>query len=1007
MASSYTDIGTELMATGENAGVWGTKTNTNLQILEEAINGYVSQALTSGGTVTLTYTDGSVGDVARHAVIALTGSLSGNAVVEVPANEKIWIIDNQSTNAYTVTVRVNGQSGVTWGTSDKGTKILYANGTDVVDTNIGGGVGGHDLNGEELILDADADTSITADTDDQIDIKIAGADDFQFTANTFTAQSGSTIAAQALTTTTITASGIVKTDDTTEATSTTDGSLQTDGGLSVAKDAVIGDDLKLLSDSAVLSFGADSDVTVTHDPDDGLFLKSAATGDDNPFLLTLQTGETDIAANDILGAINFQAPDEGTGTDAILVAAGIEAVSEGDFSSSSNATKLSFKTGASEAASEKMSLSSGGNLTISGDLTVSGDDITMGTNTAGNLLVADGTNFNSIAAGSLSEISTVAGDDVLLAVDTSGGGLKKITRSTLTAGLVSGSEISNVVEDTSPQLGANLDTNSHNILIDDAHFIGDENGNEQIIFQTTGSAVNQFDITNAASGGAPLLSATGGDSNIDLEIVAKGTGHVTIKGDTNSGAIQFNCESNSHGQIVIAQPHSAAVTNTLTLPAGSSSTLVSLVSTDTLTNKTLTSPVINTGTFGTSILPTSADGTTLGSASKEFSDLFLADAGTIQFGNDQDITLTHDADVGLKLKHAATADDKPIVLTLQTGETDMAANDVMGAIRFQAPDQGTGTDAILIAAAIQAVAEGDFSSSNNATTLEFHTGASEAASSKMTLSSAGLLTIADDLMIKDGGTIGVASTNDALTLSSAGLLTVKDDLVIKSGGTIGGGGDTDLLTLGSAILTVAGEVQMTTLDIGGTNVTSTAAELNKLDGVGTLKEAGKETIWVPSNAMTPTTSNGAARATVETTSGRPDMEVLDFDKDSDEFAQFAIAFPKSWNLGTITFQCFWSGLAATTGVAISLQGVAMNDNETIDVAYGTAVVVTDDAQSAVEELLVTAESGAVTIAGTPADNDLCYFRVGRDVSDGNDDMAGDMRLHGIKIFFTTDAANDA
>ena len=1007
MASSYTDIGTELMATGENAGVWGTKTNTNLQILEEAINGYVSQALTSGGTVTLTYTDGSVGDVARHAVIALTGSLSGNAVVEVPANEKIWIIDNQSTNAYTVTVRVNGQSGVTWGTSDKGTKILYANGTDVVDTNIGGGVGGHDLNGEELILDADADTSITADTDDQIDIKIAGADDFQFTANTFTAQSGSTIAAQALTTTTITASGIVKTDDTTEATSTTDGSLQTDGGLSVAKDAVLGDDLKLLSDSAVLSFGADSDVTVTHDPDDGLFLKSAATGDDNPFLLTLQTGETDIAANDILGAINFQAPDEGTGTDAILVAAGIEAVSEGDFSSSSNATKLSFKTGASEAASEKMSLSSGGNLTISGDLTVSGDDITMGTNTAGNLLVADGTNFNSIAAGSLSEISTVAGDDVLLAVDTSGGGLKKITRSTLTAGLVSGSEISNVVEDTSPQLGANLDTNSHNILIDDAHFIGDENGNEQIIFQTTGSAVNQFDITNAASGGAPLLSATGGDSNIDLEIVAKGTGHVTIKGDTNSGAIQFNCESNSHGQIVIAQPHSAAVTNTLTLPAGSSSTLVSLVSTDTLTNKTLTSPVINTGTFGTSILPTSADGTTLGSASKEFSDLFLADAGTIQFGNDQDITLTHDADVGLKLKHAATADDKPIVLTLQTGETDMAANDVMGAIRFQAPDEGTGTDAILIAAAIQAVAEGDFSSSNNATTLEFHTGASEAASSKMTLSSAGLLTIADDLMIKDGGTIGVASTNDALTLSSAGLLTVKDDLVIKSGGTIGGGGDTDLLTLGSAILTVAGEVQMTTLDIGGTNVTSTAAELNKLDGVGTLKEAGKETIWVPSNAMTPTTSNGAARATVETTSGRPDMEVLDFDKDSDEFAQFAIAFPKSWNLGTITFQCFWSGLAATTGVAISLQGVAMNDNETIDVAYGTAVVVTDDAQSAVEELLVTAESGAVTIAGTPADNDLCYFRVGRDVSDGNDDMAGDMRLHGIKIFFTTDAANDA
>ena len=151
-----------------------------------------------------------------------------------------------------------------------------------------------------------------------------------------------------------------------------------------------------LADGGVIYFGNDQDVTVTHDPDDGLFLKSTATADDNPFVLTLQTGETDIAANDVLGQIDFQAPDEGQGTDAILVAAGIAAVSEGDFSSSNNATKLSFKTGASEAAAEKMSLSSTGNLTISGDLTVSGDDLTMGTNTSGAALIADGTNFNPV-----------------------------------------------------------------------------------------------------------------------------------------------------------------------------------------------------------------------------------------------------------------------------------------------------------------------------------------------------------------------------------------------------------------------------------------------------------------------------------------------------------------------------------------------------------------------------------------------------------------------------------
>ena len=144
--------------------------------------------------------------------------------------------------------------------------------------------------------------------------------------------------------------------------------------------------------------------------------------------------------------------------------------------------------------------------------------------------------------------------------------------------------------------------------------------------------------------------------------------------------------------------------------------------------------------------PSSADGDTLGSASAEWSDLYLADGGVIYFGNDQDVTVTHDPDDGVFLKSTATADDNPFVLTLQTGETDIAANDVIGQIDFQAPDEGTGTDAILVAAGIAAVSEGDFSSSSNATKLSFKTGASEAASEKMSLSSAGILTIADDLI---------------------------------------------------------------------------------------------------------------------------------------------------------------------------------------------------------------------------------------------------------------------
>ena len=115
----------------------------------------------------------------------------------------------------------------------------------------------------------------------------------------------------------------------------------------------------------------------------------------------------------------------------------------------------------------------------------------------------------------------------------------------------------------------------------DAGFIADANGAEQIIFQTTASAVNQFDVTNAATGNPPKLSATGDDSNIDFDLEAKGTGHVTIRGNTNSGAIQFNCENNSHGVIVSGPAHSAAASYSITLPdALGTSQNSAIVSTD-------------------------------------------------------------------------------------------------------------------------------------------------------------------------------------------------------------------------------------------------------------------------------------------------------------------------------------------------------------------------------------------------------------------------------------------
>ena len=127
------------------------------------------------------------------------------------------------------------------------------------------------------------------------------------------------------------------------------------------------------------------------------------------------------------------------------------------------------------------------------------------------------------------------------------------------------------------------------------------------------------------------------------------------------------------------------------------------------------------------------------------------DSGSISFGVDKEITLTHDADKGLKIKNTSTTGNSGVgaVLTLQTGDTDIAVNNVLGDIQFQAPDEGTGTDAILVAAAIKAMSEGDFSSSNNATKLSFHTAASAAAAETMSLSSAGVLTTSSNIVSGD------------------------------------------------------------------------------------------------------------------------------------------------------------------------------------------------------------------------------------------------------------------
>jgi len=206
-----------------------------------------------------------------------------------------------------------------------------------------------------------------------------------------------------------------------------------------------------------------------------------------------------------------------------------------------------------------------GDVTVGGDLTITGDDLVMGTNTSGMLLIADGTNFNPTAVGSLSEISSIADDDVFLAVDTSGGGLKKVARSQVVSGLATSSGIASVANDSSPELGGDLDVLTHGIVTGAS--------NRNIALTPHGTGVVRID----------------GSNGIDIE-----SGAISIKNSGSESYVRLYCESsNAHYTQLQAAPHASYSGNvTVVLPA-TADTLVGKATTDTLTNKTLTSPKIN------------------------------------------------------------------------------------------------------------------------------------------------------------------------------------------------------------------------------------------------------------------------------------------------------------------------------------------------------------------------------------------------------------------------------
>lgn len=199
----------------------------------------------------------------------------------------------------------------------------------------------------------------------------------------------------------------------------------------------------------------------------------------------------------------------------------------------------------------------------------------------------------------------------------------------------------------------------------------------------------------------------------------------------------------------------------------------------------------------------------------------------------------------------------------------------------------------------------------------------------------------------------------------------------------------------------------TTAGDGATEEISVGAGLTLASGSLVNDVIGKQTIWVPALAMVPRTTNGAGSGTAETSSNRVMIRTLDFDGSTQEFAQFAIQMPKSWDEGTIIAQFLWSHPATTVnfGVVWGISAQARSDNENLDNAFGTVVTVTDTGGTT-DRMYITSETGAVTVGSTPSPEDYITFQIQRNPADASDTMAVDARLHGVKIHYTIDAARD-
>ena len=415
------------------------------------------------------------------------------------------------------------------------------------------------------------------------------------------------------------------------------------------------------------------------------------------------------------------------------------------------------------------------NVTIAGVVTATGFTIGSAAITEAELEILDGANvttaeLNLIDGGTARGTDALASGDGILIND--GGTMKMTNVDTVQTFMQTGIN-TNLSADSSPQLGGFLDANGNYIQTEKG---GDIASASPTVIDTDG---DYFDVTGTTNFSAfnvaadrqftlqfdGILTMTHHATNLDLPGEANITtaaGDVATFQSTAANQVQCICYTRASGEPVVNVGGGNIVT-TGALDSGSITSGFGAIDNGTSNIRSATI------TAETAFVPAASGGADLGTTSLEFNNLYLNDSGEIYWGDDQDIILRQIGGGGtLEIKNTATADDSYPRLTLSTGDTDIAVNDLLGAIDFKAPDEGAGTDAIVAAAQVCAAAEGDFSSSNNAASLQFRTASSGAATTKMKIKSDGDVHIIDgDIVFEGAGNgicLGVTSNTDSNTL---------------------------------------------------------------------------------------------------------------------------------------------------------------------------------------------------------------------------------------------------